>query len=101
MKQFPDYFRPSETKKLEECKYNRLLCYLRRDVFEHVLSHEETDYFSLDDFNTRRVQNMELTVDLVNKVITELVERGWKCTLSFGGTGLFIYRQEKPKNCWD
>jgi hypothetical protein len=44
---------------------------------------------------------MNLVKELVNEVILELQQKGWKCQLSFGGTGLFVYANEKPKNCWE
>ncbi len=100
MKQFPEHLRPDNIKKLVDANYNRLKCYLRRDLYEHIISHSESDYFSLDEFN-QRVNNMDTTKKLVEEVILELKELGWNCQLSFGGTGLFVYGKEKPKECWD
>lgn len=101
MKEFPDFFIPNNEQKLTEVNRNRLKCYLRRDIFEHVISHTETDYFSLDDFNNKRTQNMDLAKDLLSEVLVEIKEKGWKCQLSFGGSGLFVYAKDKPKNCWE
>ena len=101
MKEFPDFFSPQNKDKLIEAHRNRLKCYLRRDLYEHILSHQESDYFSLDQFNTQRSNDMNLVKELVNEVILELQQKGWKCQLSFGGTGLFVYANEKPKNCWE
>jgi hypothetical protein len=39
---------------------------------------------------------------LSKTIITELVNIGWNCKLSFGNTGLFIYSTDKPPpSCWD
>lgn len=100
MKEFPAHLKPGNKQKLDEVNLNRLKCYLRRDLYEHVISHEESDYFSLDEFN-QRVNNMETTKKLVGEVMKELQKLGWNCVLSFGGTGLFIYADKKPANCYD
>lgn len=101
MKEFPSVCNPKNKNNFQVLNYARLKCYLRRDLYEHIISHEENDYFSLDDFN-RRVNNMEVTKKLVNDLIPELEKQGWKCKTSFGGTGLFIYSSEKPpSSCWE
>jgi len=75
--------------------YNRTKCYLRRELYEHVIRHNENNYFSLDDFN-KTVDNIELVKEMIDELIIELEELGWKCKLSYGGTGLFIYSTENP-----
>jgi hypothetical protein len=101
MKEFPSVCNPKNKNNFQLLNHDRLKCYLRRDLYEHIISHEENDYFSLDEFN-RRVNNMELTKKLVNELIPELEGHGWKCKTSFGGTGLFIYSSDKPPSiCWE
>ena len=101
MKNFPSNLNVSNKDNFKDIQLNRLLCYLRRDIYEHILSHTEEDYFFLDNFN-QRVNNMEQVKELVRKIIPELEELGWKCKLSYGDTGLFIYSSEQPpKNCWE
>lgn len=101
MKEFPDSLNVSNKDKFPKLAYERWKCYLRRDLYEHILSHKPEDYFSLDKFNSERVENMDITRRLINDLIPELESFGWTCTLSFGGTGLFIYTDEKPANCWE
>jgi hypothetical protein len=101
MKEFPDSLKPKNIANFSKLNHDRLKCYLRRDLYEHIISHEEKDYFSLDEFN-KRVNNMNLTKQLVKEVIPELEKNGWKCKTSFGGTGLFIYSSENPPpNCFE
>ena len=101
MKEFSSKLTPQNKAKFSELWYDRNKCYLRRDLYEHILSQGENNYFSLDQFN-QKVQNLELVKKMATEIIPELVALGWKCKLSFGGTGLFIYSSEKPPpNCWD
>jgi len=102
MKEFPGIFKPKNKETFSKLNYERLKCYLRRDLYEHIISHEEHDYFSLDDFN-KRVNNMTLTKKLVKEVIIELEKLGWTCKISFGGTGVFIYGKpdNPPSNCFE
>jgi hypothetical protein len=101
MKEFPVNLTPKNKNNFSKLNHHRLKCYLRRDIYEHIISHEEKDYFSLDDFN-RRVNNMNLTKQLVKELIPELQDLGWKCKTSFGCTGLFIYSSDNPPtNCFE
>lgn len=101
MKEFPRAMRVENIAKFPQLWEERLKYYLRREVYEHVLSHAENDYFSLDKFN-ERVNNIELTKKLVKEIVPELEQLGWKCKMSYGGTALFIYSTPAPPpNCWD
>ena len=87
--------KPENRKQFSKLSYNRLKCYLRRDVFEHMLNNEEKDCFYLDEF-IKRVNNEEKMTKIVDEIIPELETLGWKCKKSFGNTGLFIYSTENP-----
>lgn len=101
MKEFPSFLKPKNKETFVKVNNDRLKCYLRRDLYEHIISHEEKDYFSLDEFN-KRVNDMTITKQLVKEVIPDLESLGWKCKTSFGGTGLFIYSTESPPlNCFE
>lgn len=101
MLEFPVHFKAENKEKFDELFYRRNKCYLRRDLYEHILSCDEENYFSLEKFNTDRVKNMENTKKMVKEIMKELESRGWKCALSHGETALFIYTNERPKSCWD
>lgn len=102
MKEFPKLLNPNNKARFSRLYQVRLTCYLRRELYEHIISHEEHDYFSVDGFRAKHEISDQKVVESVFKVvITELQELGWKCQLSFGGSGLFVYANEKPKNCWE
>lgn len=104
MKKFPSKFSPKNKEKFPEIWHNRVKCYMRRDIFEHVLSHTEDEYFSLDMFDKKindEKSDMKLVKEICEELIPEIRQTGWNCTLAFGGSGLFIHSTEKPpKNCW-
>lgn len=101
MKEFPSTLKPTNKDNFNQMFYNRMKCYLRRDLFEHIISHDENDYFSLDQFNNR-VNNIDMVKKIVDELVPELVSMGWNCKTSFGGTGLFIYStDEPPPSCWE
>jgi hypothetical protein len=101
MREFSSKLKPENKGNFKTIFYDRMKCYLRRDLYEHILSHDENDYFSLDDFN-KRVRDMEMVKQMVSELVSELEELGWKCKTSFGGTGLFIYSTElPPPSCWE
>ena len=101
MKEFPKSLNVKYKEKFQEIHYNRIKCYLRKSLYEHIISHEEKDYFSLDEFNSKFNISMDLTQKILETIIPEIEKLGWKCTLSFGKTGLFIYSNIKPPNCWE
>jgi hypothetical protein len=101
MKSFPSKLKVENKASFKDLNYERNKCYLRRDIYEHIISHEEKEYYSLDDFN-QKIKNMSIVQKMVEELIPELESLGWKCKLSFGGTGLFIYSTDlPPSNCWE
>ena len=101
MKKFIGNLHVKNKEKFKDIYYNRMKSYLRRDIYEHILSHKENDYFSLDEFN-KRVNDLELVKKMSLELIPELEKLGWKCKTSFGGTGLFIFSSdEPPSSCWE
>ena len=97
MKEFPSTLNVKSKNKFSSYYYNRQLCYLRRNIFEHIISKDENSYFELDKFSRNYLDNnTELITKMTDTVINELEKLGWKCKTSFGGTGLFIYSTENP-----
>lgn len=102
MKLFPKSLHVENKNNFIKLKYGRCKCYLRRAIYEHMITYEEKDYFSLEEFNETRVKNMKMTQRLANEIIEELKVLGWKCKRAYGQTGLFIYSTEKPpSNCYE
>jgi hypothetical protein len=45
--------------------------------------------------------DIEIIKKMANVVMDELSKKGWKCTLSYGDTALFIYSSDNPPTgCW-
>lgn len=69
---------------------------MRERIHDHILSNDESVYFDLDGFPYKHPELMMIRDELMN----ELVELGWKCQLSYGGTALFIFESDAPMNCY-
>lgn len=101
MKEFPDILNVSNKSNFEVICYDRNLCYLRRELYEHIIRYDEDNYFDIEKFCSNfHIKKLEIE-SMIQKAITELTSIGWKCKLSYGGTALFIYSDKIPKNCWD
>ena len=106
MKEFPTIFNTKQKKHFPDIYFTRVLCYLRREIYEHVLNQDENNYFDIEKFSRKYYKNNKdrdkIMLKLSNSIIQEIENFGWKCKLSFGGTALFIYSSEKPPpSCWD
>lgn len=102
MKEFPNCLNVKNKDTFPQLHYNRTLCYLRRDLYEHIIREDENSYFELEKFNRKYHIDSENLEKMTKTIISELQNLGWKCKLSFGNTALFIYSTEKPPpSCWD
>lgn len=101
MKEFPKQLSVKNKSKFKGLRYRRLLCYLRKELYEHMLVDNEDSYYALDTFYTANKVDIDSAEKMSITVMKELEKLGWKCKLSFGGTGLFIYSSaDPPKSCW-
>ena len=97
MKEFPSCFSVEHKAEFSRLNYDRLKCYLRRDIYEFVVGRKtEDDYFSIDEFNQNRVHDLDLCKKMLAEIILEIQAKGWKCCTSFGDTGLYIFSTEDP-----
>lgn len=101
MKEFPPWIKVVHKPSFDKVLRTRTESYLRRSITEHIISHPEHLYFSLEKFNdSQALDNLNLVKELVKNLIPELQQLGWNCKLSYGGTGLFIYSTPNPPpNC--
>ncbi len=99
MKEFPPCFTVNNSDKFKDYFYNRNLCYLRRNVYEHVIKGNINDPFDITDFNEKFVNNIDTTLDMIKNICEELNSRGWRCSLAYGNSSLYIY-QEGKKPLW-
>ena len=77
------------------------MCYLRKELYEHILVSNENDFFDLERFKRQKKLNEQQYIDITKQIINELEKIGWNCKLSFGKTALFIYSTETcPLSCW-
>ena len=102
MKHFPSILNVNNKDNFPILYYNRILCYLRRKIYEHIIKEDENNYFDLDMFSiSYNIKDQKIIQKMVGVLIEELHKLGWKCKLSFGETGLFIYSSDKPPpSCW-
>ena len=93
---FLECVKPKNLKDRQNLYQKVVLDEMRWDLYLFLLSREsEEDYFDL----TKYIEKVG-DPDVFQAVINALEIVGWKTSLSFGDTGLFIYKGEKPKNCW-
>ena len=100
MKQFPENLNVKNKNNFSYYLYNRTLCYLRRDIYNHMITNTENDYFDLGSFYKIYKTSSDNQLTITEVIIKELENLNWKCQTSFMGTGLFIYAIDKPNNCW-
>ena len=101
MQTFPTTLTVDNRNNFTNMHNNRMLCILRKKIYHHIIKEDENTYFDLDTFDTRYVKDKKINSEIIQVIISELHELGWKTKLSFGGTGLFIYSENLPKSCWD
>jgi hypothetical protein len=100
MFEFPQKCSPKNKEFFKDFQYQRNLCYLRRDVYEHILKNNEDDYFDVSGFNEKYVKDLETVVKMMETIELELKNLGWNTKLCYGNTGLYIYSTvELPVSC--
>jgi hypothetical protein len=75
---------------------------LRKKIYLFILSNRnENDFFDIEKFNRKYIKNINKTNDMINELVIELNQLGWKTHIGFGGTGLYIYSSEElPLGAW-
>jgi hypothetical protein len=106
MKEFPNIINVKNKNHFSLYYNNTVMCYLRKEIYEHIIREDENTYFDLDKFGRVYFENKKNREEILNKlvddIIPEITNLGWNCKRSFGGTALFIYSTEKPPpSCWD
>jgi hypothetical protein len=82
--------------------YDRVIKLLRQEIYDLIVSRkDENEYFDLDTFSIKNNYNYHKLIQMLNEIVLELDNLGWKTKLSFGNTGLFIYSSDDtPSSCW-
>ena len=73
---------------------------LRKQIYIHILRNNQNDFFDIELFNRKYVKDMKKMDEYIEFLIKELEKVGWKTFIGYGGTGLFFYDKEIPKNAW-
>ena len=75
---------------------------LRKKIYLFMKSNRnENDFFDIENFNRKYIRDMNKTNDMINNIVKELNQLGWKTHIGFGGTGLYIYSSEElPVGAW-
>ena len=100
MKKFSKKLHVDNRENFHKLNYKRVLALFRKELFNHIVSHEEKDYCDVNEFRVKNRLSPEDVESMVTSVCEELKQLGWKTQTSFGGTGLFIYANEPPANCY-
>jgi hypothetical protein len=96
MKEFPDCLHVENTGSFALYRYELTLCSLRGKIYEHILRDDENNYFDMEKFARIAEISSDETNSLLKTIMMELGNRGFKCRLCFGSTGLFIYSTPEP-----
>jgi len=96
MREIPSKLHVRNIPKFRKVYLRRVVCYMRRAIYEHVLSSSENDYFTIEDFRNKHRLTLAEVSDIVAQMIEELEELGWNCKTSYNDTALFIYSTEDP-----
>ena len=100
MNKFPDNFNLENSNNFSDILKHEITCKLRKLIYRHLLHNDKDLAFDLSEFNSKYVEDMDVTIELVNVIISELIERGWKCAFAYGSTWLYIYPpNDIPTSC--
>jgi hypothetical protein len=100
MDSFPQYMSVTNKLNFIEITFKNNLSLLRKEIHDHIMASNENTFYDLDNFNRSYIKNMSITERMVNIIILELTDLGWKTFLGFGGTGLYVFSHEKPLNAY-
>lgn len=98
MNSFPSEINKDNKENFNNLFNNMVLCMIREDIYRLLISRkDENEYIDLDKYYSKYGKN----INIIDTIITELNQLGWKTKLSFGDTGLFVYSTENPPtSCW-
>jgi len=101
MNTFPSTLTPDNKTSFQSIVEDVWLSTMREQVCQHILKGDENDFFDLSAFTQLHTKDAAITKKLSSVIVSELQALGWTCTVTFGGTGLFIYSSSTPPpSCW-
>lgn len=99
MNSFPDTIKVGNKSSFSQTKKEYYTSLLRKELYLHILNDNENDFFDINQFNKKYLNDEFMCEAIFSIVISELQEMGWKYKVSFGGTGLFLYTSENAPAC--
>jgi hypothetical protein len=97
MKQFPEIINIKNKDNFKNIFFENMLSSLRNCIFEHILREDENTFFDIDKWCRDNLGNdVDAVKIMIEKLMSELIDKGWNCKISYGGTALFIYSTESP-----
>lgn len=69
---------------------------LRLNIYTFLISRETEE----DDFDLTKYIEKLGDILYIDPVLNALKAAGWKYTISFGDTALFVYTGDRPARCW-
>jgi len=102
MRKFPISINVNNKERFEDMYLNRVKCYLRKEIYEFLISRRsESEFFSIIDIQRQYSRNnSEEFESILMDVLSELREHGWKSEFSFSGKDLYIFSGDLPDNCY-
>ncbi len=97
MDKFPQTLAPGNSKTFAAELDRVVMELLRHDIYMHVLANAKDTFYDISSFKHAAHPRLK---QMVKQVQTELEALGWKTTLSYGDTALFVYTGGMPINCW-
>jgi hypothetical protein len=73
---------------------------LRHDLQVMILRNKSSEYFDIFEFRNKHNITLEDMEKILASVIEELENKGWKWTLCYGNTGLYVYKDAPPAELW-
>jgi len=101
MAQIPEYLNADNKHNFKDLHFTSVKQKLRCELHDHILAFKESQYYDLNRFIKEHLDhtiNDESFDKMLEEVRDELHKLNWKTETSFGGTGLFIFKDTPPEN---
>jgi len=96
MREFPEKFQPIFLPQFSTFRFDRVQCYLRQDIYEHVLKGDSEDPFDLEIFRVKYELKKEDLNKMVENLTKEMTIKKWGVSKGLGGTTLYVFDPSKP-----
>ncbi len=102
MKLFPKHLKPENRNEFPQILKEKNLCYLREAIHDYILRNNERDFVDIE--NLFRKKDIEIKSsdieEMVNIMVEELRNLGWKIEIIFNRKGLIVYHPDDKVPIW-